>query len=320
MRSWLVARACRQVNQDWKTLETGIIFDIEKFAIHDGPGIRTTVFFKGCPLNCWWCHNPESQAREQQRWFWERRCIRCQACVKVCPQGAISLLDDLIVTDDTLCLVCGDCAQVCQTEARQIIGRQVTVAQVMAEIEKDVIFYDQSGGGVTFSGGEPLMQPDFLYALLASCEEKEIHTVVDTSGLAAWKTLQRISSKVDLFLYDLKVMDSERHRRYTGVSNEVILSNLRALALQGSQIAVRMPLIPGVNDDDENLSQMCEFVASLAHPPSVSLLPYHKAGIDKYAHLRRTCALPDTEPPSDERVEEIKATLQRFGLDVKLGG
>ncbi len=301
-------------------METGIIFDIERFSIHDGPGIRTTIFFKGCPLNCWWCHNPESQAREQHRWFWERRCIRCQACVKVCPQGAISLLDDSIVTDDTLCRVCGDCTLVCQTEARQIIGRQVTVAQVMAEIEKDVIFYDQSGGGVTFSGGEPLMQPDFIYSLLTSCEEREIHTVVDTSGLAAWKTLQRISPKVDLFLYDLKVMDSEKHRRYTGVSNELILSNLQALALQGSRIAVRMPLIPGVNDDDENLSQMCEFVASLAHPPSISLLPYHKAGVDKYAHLRRTFALSDTESPSDERVAEIKATLQRFGLDVKLGG
>lgn len=301
-------------------METGIIFDIEKFAIHDGPGIRTTVFFKGCPLNCWWCHNPESQSPDQERWFWARRCIRCGACVDACTHGAISLSDDLIVTDDALCRVCGDCTKVCQTEARQIIGRQVTVAEVMAEIEKDVIFYDQSGGGVTFSGGEPLMQPDFMYALLASCEEREIHTVVDTSGLAAWKTLQRISSKVDLFLYDLKVMDRERHRRYTGVSNELILSNLRALALQGSQIAVRMPLIPGVNDDDENLSKMCEFVASLAHPPSVSLLPYHKAGVDKYAHLRRTCALPDTESPSDERVAEIKATLQRFGLDVKLGG
>jgi pyruvate formate lyase activating enzyme len=143
---------------------------------------------------------------------------------------------------------------------------------------------------------------------------------VDTSGLAAWKTLQRISPKVDLFLYDLKVMDSERHRQYTGVSNELILSNLRALALQGSRIAVRMPLIPGVNDDDENLSQMCVFIASLPHPPSVSLLPYHKAGVDKYARLRKTYALPGMESPSEERIAEIKTTLQRFGLDIKLRG
>jgi len=298
----------------------GIIFDIEKFSIHDGPGIRTTVFFKGCPLSCEWCHNPESQALERERWFWERRCIRCGACVEACTHGAISLSGDSVITDDARCVVCGDCAQVCQAEAREIVGRRVTVAEVMAEVEKDIVFYDESGGGVTFSGGEPLMQPDFLRALLYSCEEQEIHTAVDTSGLAAWKTLQSISEHVDLFLYDLKLMDDEKHRRFTGVSNDLILSNLRALTSQGSAITVRVPIIPGVNDDDENILRTGEFVASLPRVPSVSILPYHKAGADKYARLNKTYALPQTQSPSDERMAEIAALLQSIGLTVKVGG
>jgi pyruvate formate lyase activating enzyme len=217
-------------------------------------------------------------------------------------------------------MVCGDCAQVCQAEAREIVGRRVTVAEVMAEVEKDIVFYDESGGGVTFSGGEPLMQPDFLCALLQSCKEKEIHAAVDTSGLAAWKTLRQISQDVDLFLYDLKLMDDEKHRRFTGVSNELILSNLRALASQGSAITVRVPIIPGVNDDDENISRLGEFVASLPHVPFVSILPYHKAGADKYVRLNKTYALPQTQSPSDERMAEIATLLQGFGISVKVGG
>lgn len=302
------------------SVETGVIFDIERFSIHDGPGIRTTVFFKGCPLDCWWCHNPESQALERALWFWERRCVRCGDCVQACPRGAISLSGDSILTDEALCSVCGDCVQACCAQALEIVGRPVTVAEVMAEIEKDVIFYDESGGGVTFSGGEPLMQPGFLQALLASCKEKEIHTAVDTSGLAPWKTLQEISRNVDLFLYDLKLMDDEKHRKYTGVSNELIFSNLRALASQGSTIAVRVPIVPGINDDAENISSIGEFVASLTRVPPISILPYHKAGVDKYARLKKLYALPETQSPSDGQIAEIAATLQRFGLTVKIGG
>jgi pyruvate formate lyase activating enzyme len=299
---------------------TGIIFDIERFSIHDGPGIRSTVFFKGCPLNCWWCHNPESQAPEQEMWYWSRRCIRCGACLQACSPGAISLSGDLMITDETLCTACGDCVQACQAEAREMVGRRVTAAEVMVEVEKDIVFYDESGGGVTFSGGEPLMQPEFLYALLQDCKEKEIRTAVDTSGLAAWKTLQRISQSADLILYDLKLMDDASHRRFTGVSNELILSNLQSLASQGSAIAVRVPIIPGVNDDSTNLSRTGEFVASLARVPPISLLPYHKAGVDKYARLKKNYSLPEIQTPSDERMAEIAAMMMGFGLTVRIGG
>jgi pyruvate formate lyase activating enzyme len=240
--------------------------------------------------------------------------------VAACAHGAISLSEGSIVTEAARCVVCGDCTLVCHTQAREMVGRQMTVADVMAEIKKDIIFYDQSGGGVTFSGGEPLMQPDFLHALLTRCRQEEIHTAVDTSGLTAWKTLQKISRQVDVFLYDLKVMDDDRHRQVTGVSNELILSNLRALAAQGSRVAVRLPLIPGVNDDDENLDRLGAFVASLAHVPPVSLLPYHQAGVDKYARLGKAYALSETRPPSEERVAQAVDRLQHFGLQVKLGG
>lgn len=240
--------------------------------------------------------------------------------MSACPEAAISQSGDSIVTDMTKCTVCGDCVQVCQAEARELIGRTMTVAQVMAEIEKDVAFYDESRGGVTFSGGEPLMQPDFLHALLQGCREREIHTAVDTSGLANWKTVQRIAEDVNLFLYDLKLMDESRHRQFTGVSNELVLANLRALVLQGCTVRIRMPVLPGINDDDANISQLGKFIVSLAHLPPISILPYHKAGIHKYARLNKAYALPELDPPSEERMNVIAARLKEFGLIVQVGG
>ncbi|MCL4394349.1 MAG: glycyl-radical enzyme activating protein [Chloroflexi bacterium] len=301
-------------------MESGIVFDIQRFSIHDGPGIRTTVFLKGCPLSCWWCHNPESQSTRPELMFREHRCIRCGSCLTTCPEDAISKDGDAVLTDLTKCTVCGDCVQVCQTEAREIVGREMTVEQVMQEIEKDVAFYDESRGGVTFSGGEPLMQAPFLVALLRACREREIRSAVDTSGLASWKTLERVADLADLFLYDLKLIDETRHRNFTGVSNELILSNLRALARNGRSVAVRMPLIPGINDDEHNLEQLARFVLSLDHPPQVSLLPYHKAGADKYARLHKPYALGDTEPPTEERATELADRLQGYGLTVRIGG
>jgi pyruvate formate lyase activating enzyme len=301
-------------------LLSGTIFDIKKFSIHDGPGIRTTVFFKGCPLVCLWCHNPESQARAPELVVRETRCIRCGACQAACTQGAISSNGDEPVTDAELCTLCGDCVHVCYAEAREIVGRDMTVAQVMAEIERDIPFYDQTGGGVTFSGGEPLLQPDFLLALLQACKDREIHTALDTCGFAAWRTLEAVRGYVDLFLYDLKLMDPARHRRFTGASNEPILDNLQKLSALEHAIVLRVPVIPGINDDDENIRQLGAFAAVLPHLDRVDILPYHRIGTDKYHRLNKAYSLPDLRSPSENKMTEIGRTIATFGLSVKIGG
>jgi pyruvate formate lyase activating enzyme len=301
-------------------LTTGIVFDIKKFSIHDGPGIRTTVFFKGCPLSCWWCHNPESQAPQPELMLWASRCIRCGACLEVCDQGAISWDGDVVSTDREKCVLSGACVEACCAEAREIVGREMMVAQVMAEIERDVAFYDQSGGGVTFSGGEPLLQRDFLLALLRVCKEEEIHTAVDTCGFAPWAIVDSIRKHVDLFLYDLKLMDDARHRKFTGVSNELILKNLQRLSAQRQDIFLRVPIIPGINDDAENIRQIGTFAAALPHLKRVDILPYHRAAAEKYHRLNKVYGLPETRPPSDERMAEITQILEGFGLQVKTGG
>jgi len=299
---------------------TGIVFDIRKYSIHDGPGIRTTVFFKGCPLSCWWCHNPESQSTAVEMIFRENRCIACEACLAACEQGAITWNGNGPVTDSEKCRRCGACAAVCYAEARQQVGRELTVEQVMAEIERDIAFYDESGGGVTMSGGEPLLQRDFLSALLQACREKEIHTALDTSGFAAWETIERIRGYVDLFLYDLKLIDDARHRQFTGVSNALILKNLQALSQRRHAIRLRVPVIPGINADDESVRQIGAFAAALPHLNGVDLLPYHAIGLDKYTRINRVYKLSETRSPSDERLAEIAHILNSFGLMVKIGG
>lgn len=301
-------------------MTSGIVFDIKKFSIHDGPGIRTTVFFKGCPLSCWWCHNPESQALEPERIYWENRCIRCGACQEVCEQEAISFEGDFPLTDDERCTLCGSCVQACYSQAREIVGREMVAAQVIAEIERDIPFYEESGGGVTFSGGEPLSQVGFLLALLQACQERDIHTAVDTCGFAPWESFDRIRERVGLFLYDLKLMDNLRHRKFTGVSNDLVLKNLQALSQRGHHIALRVPIIPGINDDDENLHQMGAFAAGLPHLDRLDILPYHHAATSKYERLDKSYGLSQARPPSDERMAEIAEALRGFGLPVKIGG
>ncbi len=300
-------------------LTTGIIFNIQRYSIHDGPGIRTTVFLKGCPLNCWWCQNPESQLSGQEMLFWGDRCIGCGACSTICPSNAIRIKNGIPVTEKEKCILCGKCTEKCPALAREMIGKKLTTEEVIKEIEKDLVFYEESGGGVTFSGGEPLEQFEFLESLLVCCQKKKIHTTVDTSGYISWEILSKISSKVDLFLYDLKIMDSERHKKYTGISNEIILENLKKLSSVHHNIFVRFPLIPGINDDYQNIKETGEFLSSLKIA-QVNILPYHYIGIDKYRRLGRTYKLVTTQPPSEEKLSEVSAILRKFNLNVKLRG
>ncbi|MDO9465364.1 MAG: glycyl-radical enzyme activating protein [bacterium] len=300
-------------------MTTGTVFNIQRYSIHDGPGIRTTVFLKGCPLNCWWCQNPESQLSGQEMVFWEDRCIGCGVCSLNCPSSAIQMKNKKPVTDKEKCILCGKCIEKCPALAREMIGKKLTTEEVIKEAEKDLVFYEESGGGVTFSGGEPLGQSEFLESLLICCQEKKIHTAVDTSGYISWGILDKITPKIDLFLYDLKIMDSERHKKYTGVSNELILENLKKLSSIHNNIFIRFPVIPGINDDYQNIRETGEFLSSLKIA-QVNLLPYHYIGIDKYGRLGRTYKLATTQSPSEEKLSEVSAILRKFNLKVKLRG
>jgi len=296
-------------------MASGTIFDIKKYSINDGPGIRTTVFFSGCPLSCWWCHNPESQSLTPEFLYRPSRCLLCGACAEVCPEGAIHL-NGSVVTDREKCTACQTCVSACYAGARQFSGYKATVSEVMAQVKREIPFYDESGGGVTFSGGEPLMQPTFLSALLTACRREEIHTTVDTSGFANWNVFEQIRGDVDLFLYDLKHMDSVRHREVTGVPNEVILDNLRALSERGHKVVVRVPLIPGINDDEENLAASGRFLASLPKLEGVELMGYHDIAQAKYEALGWDYKLPDTRPPTEEAMSHAAEVLRSYKLQV----
>ena len=300
-------------------MPTGNIFNIQKYSIHDGPGIRTTVFFKGCPLNCWWCHNPESQSPSPELIFWKDRCINCNTCLTACPSDAISIEDGIMFTDKRKCSLCGECAKKCPTEAREIIGRKATACEVMKEIEKDIIFYQESGGGVTFSGGEPLMQQEFLEEILHCCQKKEIHTTLDTSGYCAWPFLDRIREMIDLFLFDVKIMNDEAHKKYTGVSNQIILENLKKLAGENENIIVRIPIIPGINDDAQNIKDIGKFLASISIK-CIELLSYHNIASEKYARIGKNYALENTRVPAKEKLSKISNLLREYDLIIKSGG
>ena len=311
----------RSKSKEADVASTGMVFDIKRYAIHDGPGIRTTVFLKGCLLNCPWCHNPEGKAREQEFIWWKERCIRCRDCENACTKGVISFSDDVWLLDKAKCDLCGACADACHSEALKLAGKKMGVAQVIEEIGKDIPFYDESGGGVTLSGGEPLLQPDFSADLLKACKKLGIRTTVDTCGHAGSEVLSKISKHTDLFLYDLKVINDDKHTKFTGVSNKLILENLKTLSDGGPKTVVRFPLIPGVNDDEIDILELGEFVSSLNNMRELSILPYHKAGAEKSKRLIRSAdSFFIYQTPPAETLREIEEKLKGFGLEIQIGG
>jgi len=249
----------------------------------------------------------------------KNRCTCCGECAKICPTHAITFSGKRIRIDRQLCNLCGKCSNACPTDAIGITGEEMTVNEVMREIEKDMPFYEESGGGVTISGGEPLMQLDFLVKLLEECKKRNIHVAVDTCGYSSKEAFDKILDKVDVFLYDIKLTDSEKHRRYTGVSNKLILENFERLARNGCSILVRFPVIPGINDDDENVSRTAELLRK-NEVENIDVLPYHRAGIEKYKSLGRTYRLKNTRSPSDEELKLIKKKVENYGLKAKTGG
>lgn len=298
----------------------GLVFNIQRFSVNDGPGIRTTVFLKGCPMRCPWCHNPESISPDKQLVLRSERCLRCGDCYAMCKNHAIRKEDGEYVTQRAVCKECGECVEMCMSEAREIVGREMATEEVVGEIEKDRIFFEQSGGGASFSGGEPFLQHEFLFSLLKACKEKGIHTVVDTAGYTSSDVLQRISGFVDLFLYDIKTMDDQQHRDFTGVSNRLILENLQHLAEWGRRVIVRIPIIPGINADSESIRRIGSFVGALGNVEEIHLLPYHQTGIEKYRRLGMDYRMNGTPVPTQDELQRVVGELRSHVPVVSIGG
>ncbi|MDD8020779.1 MAG: glycyl-radical enzyme activating protein [Acidobacteriota bacterium] len=299
----------------------GMIFDLKHYAVHDGPGIRTTVFLKGCPLHCRWCQNPEGISPEHELMLMPNRCARCGDCVRVCKYQALAQKEDgEVVVDRSRCVFCGDCEAVCQREAIGLVGREVTVEDILAEVEKDRLFFDQSGGGVTLTGGEPLFQPELAEALIDQLSRAGIKVALDTSGYAPEKTFLRLAQKSDLVLFDLKMMDGDQHRKFTGVSNRLILKNLKVLDEIGQAVWIRFPLIPGVNDRRENLKAMADFLLKLKSVKMINVLPYHRGGVGKFHRLNQDDQFGIFEPPSQAMIDSVINYFRGRGLVVKQGG
>ena len=298
------------------------VINIQKYSIHDGDGIRTTIFFKGCPLSCLWCHNPESQNYRAELMYNLEKCTGCMACMNICHKRAISKEENHVVTDRSKCDLCKGCIDYCVNNAREIVGKEYTVAQLIKEVEKDKMFYEESNGGITLSGGEVMTQNmDYIEELLRKLKKKGYNIAVDTCGQAPYENYERVLNYVDTFLYDVKLMDNEKHIKYVGKSNEVIIDNLKKLSEAGANINIRIPLLEEINTDDESIEEFINFLKENVSVQKINLLPYHNTGKSKYERLQKVYEGIDFKAPSDDRLEEIKKRFENAGfINIKIGG
>jgi pyruvate formate lyase activating enzyme len=290
----------------------GIVFDIQRFSIHDGPGIRTIVFLKGCPLSCRWCSNPESQSLKPVIMYQKMNCIHCGRCIAACKKGAISINNKGFINRD-ICTACGECVNVCPASALTIKGRKMTVEQVVKELKKDAIYYRKSGGGITLSGGEPLVQSDFSQEIFKACKAQGWHTAIETTGYATPETIEKVFPYIDLALMDIKNINSDIHKEYTGISNEIILENVKQVS-KITQMVVRVPVIPNFNSSEQSILETCKFVKTLNNVDTVHLLPYHTYGENKYDLLGRDYLMKESKSVNSDEIESLKKIVESQGI------
>jgi len=301
--------------------KSGLIFNIQRYSIHDGPGIRTTVFLKGCPLRCKWCSNPESMQPYPEIMVRDINCVKCFKCVESCPVGAITRVGDTREINRQTCSLCGECVKACPSGALALVGKYMNVAEVMDAIEKDRLFYLNSGGGVTFSGGEPLIQAEFVGEVFRLCKQRGIHTTLDTTGYSPWPVLKNVLGYTDLVLYDIKHLDPAEHEKGTGCGNELILDNL-SKTIEMVATWLRIPVIPNFNDSVLYMENVAKFIAKLPRGQieKISILPYHNWGEQKYESLGLKYAFRETLVPSEEHIHRLMEILESCGIDVSVGG
>ena len=302
-------------------MTTGKLFNIQPYSIHDGPGIRTTFFVKGCPLRCKWCQNPESQASAPVLLFYESKCKGCGLCAGACPHNAIHIVKGKAKTNRAVCRDCGSCCGICPAAARELSGKEWDIETLVDKALDDKLFIDESKGGITLSGGEPLLQPQFAAEFLRACKKKGFHTALDTTGFAGWEAAKPVFEAADLILFDIKHMDSLKHKALTGVPNELILQNLIRLHELEKEIYIRVPVIPGMNDDEKNLRNMASFIQDkLDAKYKVFLLPFHNLGNAKLQSLEQEDKCLYLEPPTALHMQSLKAILEEYGINVQIGG
>ena len=296
-----------------------LLFDIQKFCIHDGPGIRTNIFFKGCSLKCSWCANPESQSFKPELFVNNAKCIGCGNCMKTCPNHAFSEKNGKQVFDREKCLVCGKCTRTCHAGARKLYGKEYTIEEIIKEAEKDEVFYENSGGGITFSGGEPALWPDHVGEIAEYFYKKGISTAIETCGYAPWKNYERFIEYISLVMFDIKIWDARKHERYCGASNDLIFENLKKIS-EIADTMIRIPIIPSVNDSENELHSVAEYLKSFETINRIHLLAYHNYALGKYEGLDKAYELDNVEPPSQEHMKKIKELFESYDFSVKIGG